>query len=193
MSRRKHSKIDKLPPDIKETVEEMIRSDFTYAEIADYIKIQTDIPISTASVCRHARNLNESIETLRMAQENFRCIMEEINRYPDMDTSEGIIRLLSHYVLESIHNTPEDQWKSIKPENLIKQATSLVKAASYKKTWISKTRIFYRQDLSRSKAWFLKLWRKNVPICIRMWQNFSKRKGANRYDICSPRPERQRV
>jgi hypothetical protein len=59
--------------------------------------------------------------------------MEEINRYPDMDTSEGIIRLLSHYVLESIHNTPEEQWKSIKPEDLIKQATSLVKAATYKK------------------------------------------------------------
>ena len=35
MSRRKHSKIDKLPPDIKDTVEDMIRSDFTYSEIAD--------------------------------------------------------------------------------------------------------------------------------------------------------------
>ncbi len=133
MSRRKHSKIDKLPPDIKDTVEEMIRADFTYAEIADYILVQTEIPISTASICRHARNLNESIETLRMAQENFRCIAEELNRYPDVDTTEGIIRLLSHYVLESIHNTPEEMWKSIKPEDLIKQATSLVKAASYKK------------------------------------------------------------
>lgn len=133
MSRRKHSKIDKLPPDIKDTVEDMIRSDFTYSEIADYIMVQTDVPISTASICRHARSLNESIETLRMAQENFRCIMDEVNRYPDMDTGEGIIRLLSHYVLESIHNTPEEQWKSIKPEELIKQATSLVKAASYKK------------------------------------------------------------
>ena len=133
MSRRKHSKIDKLPPDIKDTVEDMIRSDFTYSEIADYIMVQTDVPISTASICRHARSLNESNETLRMAQENFRCIMDEVNRYPDMDTGEGIIRLLSHYVLESIHNTPEEQWKSIKPEELIKQATSLVKAASYKK------------------------------------------------------------
>ncbi len=133
MSRRKHSKIDKLPPDIKDTVEEMIRSDFTYAEIADYIMVQTDVPVSKAAICRYARSLNESIETLRMAQENFRCIMEEINRYPDMDTGEGIIRLLSHYVLESIHSTPEENWKSIKPEELIKQATSLVKAASYKK------------------------------------------------------------
>ena len=42
-----------------------------------------------------------------MAQENFRVIMEEINKYPALDTSEGIIRLLSHNVLESIQNTSE--------------------------------------------------------------------------------------
>ena len=94
--RRKHSKIDKLSPELKATVEDMMKADFTYAEIADYIKDQTDQPISISSVCRYAANLNESVETLRMAQENFRVIMEEINKYPALDTSEGIIRLLSH-------------------------------------------------------------------------------------------------
>lgn len=131
--RRKHSKIDKLSPELKATVEDMMKADFTYAEIADYIKDQTDQPISISSVCRYAANLNESVETLRMAQENFRVIMEEINKYPALDTSEGIIRLLSHNVLESIQNTPEEKWKNIDPEALLKQATSLVKAAAYKK------------------------------------------------------------
>lgn len=130
--RRKHSIIDKLPSDIKETVEDMMKSDFTYAEIADYIKSSTDTDISITSVWRHASGLNESIETLRMAQENFRVIMDEINRYPQLDTTEGIIRLLSHYVMESIQNTSEDDWQSIQPDQLIKQATSLVKAAAYK-------------------------------------------------------------
>ena len=115
--RRKHSKIDKLSPELKATVEDMMKADFTYAEIADYIKDQTDQPISISSVCRYAANLNESVETLRMA----------------LDTSEGIIRLLSHNVLESIQNTPEEKWKNIDPEALLKQATSLVKAAAYKK------------------------------------------------------------
>ena len=123
--RRKHSKIDKLSPELKATVEDMMKADFTYAEIADYIKDQTDQPISISSVCRYAANLNESVETLRMAQ--------EINKYPALDTSEGIIRLLSHNVLESIQNTPEEKWKNIDPEALLKQATSLVKAAAYKK------------------------------------------------------------
>lgn len=131
--RRKHSIIDKLNPELKATVEEMMKSDFTYQEIADYIKEQTEQPISVSSVCRYASNLNESVETLRMAQENFRVIMEEINKYPALDTSEGILRLLSHNVLESIQNTPEDKWQKMNPEALLKQATSLVKAAAYKK------------------------------------------------------------
>lgn len=131
--RRKHSIIDKLPPELKATVEEMMKSDFTYQEIADYIKAQTDNDISITSVWRYASSLNESVETLRMAQENFRVIMEEINKYPALDTSEGIIRLLSHNVLESIQNTPEERWQQLDPEALIKQATALVKAASYKK------------------------------------------------------------
>ena len=40
--RRKHSKIDKLSPELKATVEDMMKADFTYAEIADYIKEQTE-------------------------------------------------------------------------------------------------------------------------------------------------------
>lgn len=133
MSRRKHSKIDKLPPNIKDEVEEMIKSDFTYAEIAEYIQCETDTQISKAAICRYAKNLNESLTTLRMAQENFRCITEELNRYPDLDTGEGILKLLAHYILESINKMPEEQWRSIKPDELIKHATALIKAASYKK------------------------------------------------------------
>lgn len=129
---RKHSIIDKLPEAIKNTVEDMIKSDFTYAQIADYIKQQTGNEISITSVWRHASNLNETIETLRMAQENFRVIMEEIQKYPQLDTTEGIIRLLSHYVLETIHSTPEERWQTIDPAALIQTATSLVKAAAYK-------------------------------------------------------------
>lgn len=133
MSRRKHSKIDKLPPSIKDEVEEMIKANFTYAEIAEYIQTETDTQISKAAICRYAKSLNESLTTLRMAQENFRCIADELNRYPDLDAGEGLLKLLTHYILERINNTPEEQWQSIKPDELIKHATTLVKAASYKK------------------------------------------------------------
>lgn len=128
---RKHSIIDKLPTPLKDTVEQMMQSNFTYAEIANYIR-DNGFEISVSSVHRHASSLNATVEALRMAQENFRVIMDEVSRYPMLDTSEGIIRLLSHYVLEAIQATPEERWKSIDPIKLIRQATSLVRAASYK-------------------------------------------------------------
>lgn len=190
--RRKHSKIDKLSPELKATVEDMMKADFTYAEIADYIKDQTDQPISISSVCRYAANLNESVETLRMAQENFRVIMEEINKYPALDTSEGIIRLLSHNVLESIQNTPEEKWKNIDPEALLKQATSLVKAAAYKKNMDLKTRISLTRALNRSSQWCSRQWQGNVPIFTRMWLSSLRRKGAI-YDLRYLCSERQRT
>ena len=55
---RKHSIIDGLPADLKEAVEEMIKADFTYREIVDYIK-KHGFEISQSSVQRYASGLNE--------------------------------------------------------------------------------------------------------------------------------------
>lgn len=131
MSRRKHSKIDKLPENLRCAVEQMMQANFTYAEIADYIK-QSGFDISIASVYRHANTLNASIQSLRMAQENFRVIMEEVNKYPQMDASEGIIRLLSHQIFEAIRQQEPNKLASLDPEKLIREAAGLIRAAAYK-------------------------------------------------------------
>jgi hypothetical protein len=129
--RRKHSIIDKLPTDLKAAVEQMMMNDFTYAEIADFVKSQGH-EISVSSVWRHASTLNATLQSLKMANENFRVMMEEISKYPALDTTEGIIRLLSHRVFEAIQDMPQDEWGKIDPEKLIRQAGALIRAASYK-------------------------------------------------------------
>jgi len=133
MANRKRSKVDQLPPHIKEVVEQMMTTpaEYTYADIANYIKSQ-GYDISVTSVWRHASSLHASLETLRAAQENFRVIMEEIAKYPQLDTTEGIIRLLSYQVLNAVHSTPAEQWGQLDPVDLIRQATGLVRAAAYK-------------------------------------------------------------
>jgi Protein of unknown function (DUF3486). len=132
MARRKHSKIDKLPETIKDTVEQMMQADFTYQEIAEYIQ-SCGFEVSKSSVHRHAKNLITSLESVKMASENFRVITEELAKYPDVDTTEGIIRILSHQVYEAANNIGEEQWKEVDPVKLLNQANSLVRAASYKK------------------------------------------------------------
>ena len=129
---RKHSKIDSLPNDIKEAVEEMIKSDFTYREIVEYIK-KEGFEISQSSVQRYASGLNETLQSLRMAQENFRTIMEETEKYKNLDVSDGILRLLSNQIFQGINSCSEDQMRDIDFETLMKNAVALTKAIAYKK------------------------------------------------------------
>ncbi len=129
---RKCSKIDRMPLKVKETVEQMMMNPtITYREIAEFIR-DRGYEVSLSSVQRHAANLNETAKNLKMAQENFRIIMDEINKYPNLDTTEGIIRLLSNYTFEAINNTPEESWKELDPLKLMQQATALTRAAAYK-------------------------------------------------------------
>lgn len=123
---RKHSKIDGLPSDIKEAVEEMIKSDSTYREIVDYIKNQ-GFDISQSSVQRYASSLNETLQSLKLAQENFRVVMEETEKYKNLDVSDGILRLLSNQVFQSINNFSKEQLQSVDFDML------LTRAIAYKK------------------------------------------------------------
>ncbi len=130
--RRRHSIIDKLPAEIKETVDEMVRANFTYRDIVDYIK-STGNDISLASVGRYAANLNETVRSIRMAQENFRVIMEETERHPNLDATDGILCILSNQLLEAVNSLPEEQLQSADLNSLIKNSVALTKAVAYKK------------------------------------------------------------
>ena len=84
---RKHSKIDKLPPEMKATVEEMILDgSATYTEIVDYLQ-EHGYSLSVSSVCRYAQGYVENLQTLQIAQANFRNMLDELERYPDLDTT----------------------------------------------------------------------------------------------------------
>ena len=100
MGRRKHSKIDNLEPAVKETVDEMIKTGAYYREIVDYIQSH-GVSISLAAVGKYAKNLMSTLDALRLSQENFRAIMEETDRYPDLDMTDGILRLLCNQMLDA--------------------------------------------------------------------------------------------
>lgn len=129
---RKCSKIDRLPLKVKDAVEQMmLNPTITYREIASYIRSK-GYEISISSVQRHAANLNESATALKMTQENFKVLMSEMEKYPNLDTTEAIVRLLSGYTLEAIGKLNEDSWDGLDPLKLMSQATALTRAAAYK-------------------------------------------------------------
>lgn len=129
---RKHSIIDGLPSDLREAVDEMIKTDFTYHEIVEYIR-RNGVEISVSSVQRYASGLNATLESLRLAQENFRAVMEETEKYKNLDVTDGILRLLSNQIFQAINNLPEEQAQNIDFETLMKNAVALTRAVAYKK------------------------------------------------------------
>lgn len=131
MRNRKHSKVDKLPPEIKETVEQMLLAGETYAEIIDYLKDNGE-SISPASLCRYAQNYHANVQMLNIAQENFRRMMDEMQRYPDLDVTEAITRLAAQNIFNAMANTDEDAWLEVSPDKMMREANALVRAVAYK-------------------------------------------------------------
>lgn len=134
MGRRKHSKIDRLKPEIKSTVEEMILSaDFTYKDIAQYIADSAGESISQAAICNYAKGFCEDMAAIRLAHENFAAIAQECAKYPSLDTTEGIVQMMSALMMTAVRNLSPEDLQETDPLKLIKQASELVRAVSYKR------------------------------------------------------------
>ena len=110
----------------------MLLTGSTYSEIVKSLK-ENEQSVSVASVCRYARAFNANVEQLRMANENFKNMMDEINRYPDLDTTEAIIRIASGNVFNRLANAEEQDWDEVKLDKLLKETNALIRATAYKK------------------------------------------------------------
>lgn len=133
--KRKHSvgKIDRLPPELKFTVEQMIASrKYYYKDIVGFLKENGEL-VSLMCVQRFAEKYRVSLEQIQVIQENFRALSEEVEKYPNMDTMEPILRIASHHALTALTSSKDEQWKNMDPEKLLSSVTSLIRAVSYKR------------------------------------------------------------
>lgn len=124
--------VEKLPPVIKEHVDEMIKSNATYGEIAEYIKSSGN-GVSVSAIQRYAANLMQTLQAIRMAQETIAAINEEIEPYKNIDATDAILTLLLNKLLERINNASDEQLQELDTNELIKATTALTKAITYKK------------------------------------------------------------
>lgn len=175
MGRRKHSKIDKLEPEIKATVDEMIKTGAYYREIVDYIQ-SCGISISLAAVGKYAKNLMSTLDALRLSQENFRAIMEETDRYPDLDMTDGILRLLCNQMLEAINKLPEDRLEDIDFDTMSKNAVALTRAAAYKKNIDIKNRDMLENGAEQFKELIFEAMAEERPDLYKEVRKFIKSK-----------------
>ena len=120
---RKHSKIDALDPALRETVEQMLLSGSTYSEIVDFLGAN-GVGISVASVCRYARAYQAEVQMLNMAQENFRRMMDELDKRGLTDNTIFVFMSDNGMPFPRCKGTLYGRWGSIKPTH-IKKGLSL--------------------------------------------------------------------
>lgn len=127
--RRKYA-VEKLDPEIKEKVDEMIRNNSTYNDIVEYIKSMGN-SVSKSAIQRYASSLIQTLQTLRIINENFRAITEETEIYNNIDFGEPLLRILSNQLLGNMGQLPESQSMDI--NEITRNAVALTRAIAYKK------------------------------------------------------------
>lgn len=136
MARRKNrsrSKISRLPPEIRSTVDAMVQAtaDFTYTDIQEYLAEQ-GVEISTSAIGTYARSLMDSLEALTVAQETMRAMMETAAKVPEVDAVEIINRIAGQKMLQAVINKPEEEWTEVELDKLLREMNAMTKAVAYK-------------------------------------------------------------
>jgi hypothetical protein len=130
--RRATGTIDKLQPQLKDTVDQMLLAGGTYREICQYLA-EHEVKLTQSSVSRYARRFLTSANELRIAQENFRMILTETERYPNLDPAEAILRLASQKAFDALSLVDDGSWADTDPDKIIANATALARAVAYKR------------------------------------------------------------
>lgn len=176
---RKHSKIDKLSPDLKDTVDEMLLTHCTYAEIVKYLS-DNGIGLSQASVSRYAQGLAKNAMAIQIAGENFRLMAEQMEKYPKVDTAGVLLQLASQNVHQALSEVSEEDFKEIDLEALLRQTNGLVRATAYKSRIDLQNQDSYEAGLDAVKVLVFETMAKEDPELYEKVSRFlTQKKQAN--------------
>lgn len=129
--RRRNGKIARLPVALRDSVDKMLLAGVSYREIVQFLR-ENDVELSRQAVCNYARQFLCTTQQLRMAQENYKLLLDEMERVPEMDTSEAIIRVVSNAILNTLANASPEDWKDINLGTLLRETNSLIKVTAHK-------------------------------------------------------------
>ena len=92
-TRRRTGKIDRLDRQTKDEVEQMLLSGVTYREIVEFLRAK-GITLSEMAVCTYAKKFLATTQMLRIAQENFRMLTDELDKHPGEAAMQDVNALI---------------------------------------------------------------------------------------------------
>lgn len=105
---RIRSKIDNLPPEIKEQIDAMLAdTKYTYLEIAQFLQ-DKDYEISKSSVGRYALRTNGAAQRLIEAQEQTKALVNVMKNNPGIDYTEASMQILMDGLTKKMASAQEE-------------------------------------------------------------------------------------
>ena len=129
---RSRSTISKLPPEIRDIVNEMVKAvdRYRYADIQAYLAEQ-GVTLSKAAICTYANNLMEGLEAVTVANESMAAMVREAAKFPELEFSEVINRVAAQKILQAIIARPDDEWNDVALDKLLREMNAQTKAVAY--------------------------------------------------------------
>ncbi len=121
---RSHGKIDELPEEIRNRVENMLLEGFRYQEIAEYLQAN-GYDVSYSSVFRFGRPFIKRFESVRMAKEFAQLLTEDNAERPSTELHEANNAIASQLLMELMVDEkmpPEKKIKMLKTVASLQQA-----------------------------------------------------------------------
>lgn len=99
--KRSHSKVAKLPDEIRAAVDRQIMAGVEYQKIADYINAM-GTEVSRSSVNRYGQKFMSRMETLRLAREQAKIVVESAKDDPALEMVEAANQMAVQVILERL-------------------------------------------------------------------------------------------
>lgn len=126
-TKRSHSKVAKLPEEIRAAVDRQIMAGIEYQEIADYIN-GMGAQVSRSSVNRYGQKFMAKMEGLRLAREQAKIIVESAKDGPALENVEAASLMAVQVIMERLIEM--DDLKDAKSTEVIKALALLERSAT---------------------------------------------------------------
>mgnify|MGYP001195371940 CR=1 FL=1 len=99
--RRKHFKIDQLPPELVEAINRRLVDGWTYRDLAEWLDKQ-GAPVSKSAVGRYGKDFLIRLEALKATREKAKAIVESAPDSPAMELNEAANQLAVTLITETL-------------------------------------------------------------------------------------------
>ncbi|MDK2902466.1 MAG: hypothetical protein PWQ93_385 [Clostridiales bacterium] len=104
--RRKHHKIEKLPDELVEAVNQKLVEGYTYQQVTDWLN-EMGHSIGKSSVARYGKDFLSRLERLRVIKDQARAIVEESGDRPATEMAEAANQLAMQLITETLMKVDE--------------------------------------------------------------------------------------